>query len=102
MNGKMRFEEALKERLDAMQPSASDVERFLQQRPPRITQGIPELVSALHGRQIAVYLISGGFRDIIGPIADKLEIDRSHVYANTICFHVPHSICLTFAHSFGL
>ena len=91
----MKFEEALKERLDTMQPSASDVERFLQQRPPRITQGIPKLVSALHGRQTAVYLISGGFRGIIAPIADQLGIDRSHVYANTICFHVPNGISHT-------
>ena len=36
----------------------------------------------------AVYLVSGGFRPIINPIADSLNISRDHVFANTILFEV--------------
>ena len=48
--------------------------------------GIPELVQLLQSRGVAVFLVSGGFRPIINPIADMLSISRDHVFANTILF----------------
>ena len=50
--------------------------------------GIPELVSMLQQRGTGVFLVSGGFRAIINPIADMLRIPQDHVYANTILFMV--------------
>lgn len=55
--------------------------------------GIPELVSLLQSRGTGVFLVSGGFRVIIDPIADILKIPRDHVFANRILFDVcpsPH------------
>ena len=42
----------------------------------------------LHSQQKSVFLVSGGFRPIINPIADMLNISRDHVFANTILFDV--------------
>ena len=50
--------------------------------------GIPELVARLQARGAAVFLVSGGFRAVIDPIADLLAIPRGRVFANTILFHV--------------
>ena len=50
--------------------------------------GIPELVARLQARGADVFLVSGGFRAIIDPIADLLAIPRDHVFANTILFQV--------------
>lgn len=50
--------------------------------------GIPELVKLIKERGAVVYLISGGFRDIINPIADTLNISRECVIANTLLFKV--------------
>lgn len=50
--------------------------------------GIPELVRLLQSRGTGVFLVSGGFRAIINPIADILGIPQDHVYANTILFKV--------------
>jgi len=50
--------------------------------------GIAELVQNLQSRHTAVYLVSGGFRPIINPIADILQIPRENVYANTILHDV--------------
>lgn len=36
----------------------------------------------------AVFLVSGGFRVVINPIADLLCIPREHVFANTLLFKV--------------
>lgn len=45
-----------------------------------------ELIISLRERNIPVYLVSGGFRIIINPVADYLKIDRENVYANTLKF----------------
>lgn len=50
--------------------------------------GILELVQLLHSQGKSVFLVSGGFRPIINPIADMLSISREHVFANTILFAV--------------
>ena len=43
-------------------------------------------MARLKARGADVFLVSGGFRAIIDPIADSLSIPRDHVYANTILF----------------
>ena len=50
--------------------------------------GIPELVARLQQQQRQVFLVSGGFRPIINPIAEMLAIPLEHVYANTILYKV--------------
>ncbi|KAK9845936.1 hypothetical protein WJX81_006457 [Elliptochloris bilobata] len=86
MGGTVLFEVALAARLDLMRPSAATLAAFLAAHPPRLTPGIPELVARLQARGADVFLVSGGFRAIIDPIADLLAIPRDHVYANTILF----------------
>ena len=56
--------------------------------------GIPELVARLQARGADVFLVSGGFRAIIDPIAYLLAIPRDHVFANTILFQVQRGPCL--------
>lgn len=50
--------------------------------------GIPQLVAALQGGGKAVFLVSGGFRQVIHPIAQQLGIPLDHVYANQLLFKV--------------
>jgi phosphoserine phosphatase len=45
-----------------------------------------ELAAALQARGTAVYLVSGGFRSMIDPVAQMLSIPESRVYANRILF----------------
>ncbi|VDO31561.1 unnamed protein product [Haemonchus placei] len=52
----------------------------------QLTPGIRELVAALHKRGTDVFLVSGGFRRLIRPVADILGIDKSRIYANEILF----------------
>lgn len=35
-----------------------------------------ELIDVLHEKSVSVYLVSGGFRLVIDPIAEILNIDR--------------------------
>uniref|UniRef100_A0A061S231 phosphoserine phosphatase n=1 Tax=Tetraselmis sp. GSL018 TaxID=582737 RepID=A0A061S231_9CHLO len=86
MGGSMKFEEALKLRLDLMQVSQADMRRFIDSHPPLLSPGIPELVGELHAQGKSVFLVSGGFREIINPIAEILSIPRDNVFANTILY----------------
>lgn len=45
-----------------------------------------ELVGLLQQKNVPVYLISGGFRGLIGPIAIELSIPLQHIHANKLKF----------------
>lgn len=86
MGGSMTFQEALKKRLDIIRPSVHQVREFLEKFPIHLTPGIAELVKTLHERGVIVYLVSGGFRSLIEPVAVKLGIPISNIYANRLKF----------------
>ena len=86
MGGSVPFEVALSQRLDLIRPSSADVTAFLASHPPRLSPGIAELVTSLHARDVHVYLVSGGFTQMIHPVADLLGVPRARVLANTLLF----------------
>uniref|UniRef100_A0A0B7B6V5 Phosphoserine phosphatase n=1 Tax=Arion vulgaris TaxID=1028688 RepID=A0A0B7B6V5_9EUPU len=87
MGGGMTFREALIQRLDIMQPSHKIVEDFIALRPPRLSSGIRDLMNVLKAKNIMVFLVSGGFRNIIAPVANELGIAQENIYANTLLFN---------------
>lgn len=87
MKGSMTFQEALKKRLDIIRPTVGQVKEFLKAHPSTLTAGIRQLVSELHNRGVKVYLVSGGFRSLILPVAEELGIPAENVYANRLKFY---------------
>ncbi|XP_048137756.1 phosphoserine phosphatase, chloroplastic-like [Rhodamnia argentea] len=86
MGGSIPFEEALAARLSLFNPSLSQVQDFLNKRPPRISPGINELIMKLKANKTDVYLISGGFRQMINPVASILGIPPENIFANQLLF----------------
>ncbi|CAL9200937.1 unnamed protein product [Musa hybrid cultivar] len=86
MSGSVPFEEALAARLSLFNPSLSQVKDFLEKRPPRISPGIAELTKKLMAQNTDVYLISGGFRQMINPVALQLGIPLENIFANQLLF----------------
>lgn len=86
MEGDTKFQDALKMRLDLMQPSKQQIESCLQQQPLVLSPGIEELMGSLQAKNIDIWLVSGGFRIMIEPIAERLNISKSNIYANTLLF----------------
>ncbi|KAL0697892.1 hypothetical protein Bca4012_054014 [Brassica carinata] len=94
MGGSVPFEEALAARLSLFKPSLSKVDEYLEKTPPRLSPGIDELVKKLRANKIDVYLISGGFRQMINvislyllyPVASILGIPRENIFANNLLF----------------
>jgi len=58
----------------------------LRQHPPQLTKGVEQLIDLLHQRGKVVYLVSGGFRQMIEPVADSLRIPIHRIYANNLLF----------------
>lgn len=86
MGGTVLFQEALQSRLELIKPSQADVRNCLAKHPPRLNKKIKELVDILHEQGKHVYLVSGGFRLMINPVAEQLRIPLHRVFANTLLF----------------
>ena len=86
MEGSTKFQDALNERLGIMEPSEEQIFNCLKENPLELSPGIDSLVEALHDAGIDVYLVSGGFRIMIEPVARNLCIAKTNIYANTILF----------------
>ncbi|KAE8625028.1 hypothetical protein XENTR_v10006133 [Xenopus tropicalis] len=87
MGGSLTFRAALTERLALIRPSREQVQALITEHPPRLTEGIKELVCRLHQRNVQVFLISGGFRSIVEHVASQLDIPLTNVYANRLKFY---------------
>jgi phosphoserine phosphatase len=86
MGGSVPFQDALAARLDLIRPTTAQLASFLASHPPRLSPGIDTLVDTLHAKGKAVFLVSGGFTQMIHPVADALRIPRERVFANTLLF----------------
>lgn len=91
MGGSMLFQDALAARLDIIQPSKGELEEFMSKAPLRLSGGMKDLVDLLHSKGVLVYLVSGGFRQMIEPIAEVLDIPFHRIYANNLLFNVDGS-----------
>lgn len=87
MGGTVLFQDALAARLKLIEPSQEDLNKCLQKHPLRLTKGVKQLVEALHARGTHVYLVSGGFRQMINPVAIELKIPMHRIFANNLLFH---------------
>lgn len=86
MGGDVTFQDALAARLDIIQPSTQLMQDFHAVDPLTFTPGFPEVVAALRARGTRVFLVSGGFTQMIQPHADTLGIPKEDVFANSILF----------------
>jgi len=88
MGGSVPFREALRARLALIAPTRASLAAFLAAHPPaaQLSPGVAQLVAALHARGTHVFLVSGGFRQMIAPVAEALGVPPERVFANSILF----------------
>ena len=88
MEGGMKFQDALKQRLELLQPSEQQIKECLEKHPLQLTPGIEDLIETLHEVGKDVFLVSGGFRIMIHPVAFAVCVSKTNIYANSILFDV--------------
>lgn len=86
MEGNMSYRDSLAARLELMKPSKSMVEKCITEHPGQLSPGMADLVKALHAKGKHVFLVSGGFKQLIEPVAVRLNIPVDNVYANVLQF----------------
>jgi len=81
MRGEMDFAASLRERVATLAGVCQEVfaEVLAEVRP---TEGAAELIETLHARGCRVGVVSGGFEEVVAPLAERLGID--HVAANRL------------------
>jgi len=86
MEGGMKFQEALQLRLDLLKPSKQQIQTLLTEQPLVLTPGVDTLMATLQRHNIDIWLVSGGFRIMIEPVAKSLNIPVTNIVANTLWF----------------
>lgn len=85
MNGKMTFADSLRSRFVNINLTKSDIEKLKSEICNYLTKGFTEGFAQLKS-EFDFYIISGGFLEIIYPVADKLEIARENCFANNFIY----------------
>ena len=60
---------------------------MLSEHPTELTPGVAALIAQLHARDQHVYFVSGGFRQMIEPVAAQVNVRKDQIFANTLLFN---------------
>jgi phosphoserine phosphatase len=86
MNGSVKFQDALRERLNIIQPTSSMIQQLLDSRESISYSDNLQTLITTRLKDVHVYIISGGFEEIILPFAEDLGIPAERVFANKMLF----------------
>lgn len=74
MNGELDFEESLRARVATLQGLPESVFETVGAQ-VTVTHGVPEMIAAIHAANGRVGVVSGGFHEVVDPIAHLLGLD---------------------------
>lgn len=74
MNGELDFEQSLRTRVATLEGLSSSVLADVSAR-VTVTKGVAEMVAGVHAAGGRVAVVSGGFHEVIDPIAESLRLD---------------------------
>lgn len=75
MNGELDFAQSLRERVATLAGLDSAVLADVRTE-VRLTRGVPELIAGAHAAGGMVTVVSGGFHEVLDPLAEQLGLDR--------------------------
>ncbi len=87
MEGKLSFDESLKERMNLLTIYKKDIERLVKILKKRITPSIKRNKQFFRTYADRIYIISGGFKDCILPVILDFGVTPDHVLANEFIFN---------------
>jgi len=75
MRGELDFAQSLRERVATLRGLPIAVIDEVRAR-VRVTNGVPALIAAVHERGGSIAVVSGGFHEVLDPLAASLGLDR--------------------------
>lgn len=86
MEGQLSLEEIFARRLALIQPTTIDLAKLASLYCQSLSPSIPGVLNELRKRKIDCYIVSGGYKEAVLPLADFLRIPSQNVYANSLYF----------------
>lgn len=84
MNGQISFDDSLKMRFNLIQPTVEDIQKTTNKLLHKITPSVYKNIWFFKKNARDIYIVSGGFKEYIIPVAQLLGIPKNHIFANTI------------------
>ncbi len=92
MEGKLSFKKSLLQRLALIQGTKKDVETVARLFKRKTTTSIKRNKQFFKTYRDSIYIVSGGFKEFITPVAKTFQIPNRHILANTFVFNKIGSI----------
>ncbi len=86
LEGKIRFDESLSKRMALIAPHRAHVQKIADLSLSHITPSVLGNKDFFKHNADSIYIVSGGFDELIFPVSDILGIARAHVYANAFVY----------------
>jgi D-3-phosphoglycerate dehydrogenase / 2-oxoglutarate reductase len=86
MDGKMPFAESLRRRIELIRTTKKDIDEVAEIIKEEITNSISKNKEFFENNFEDIYIISGGFKELIYPAAIKLGIKKENILANEFIF----------------
>lgn len=75
MNGEIDFEESLRARVATLAGLPDSVFAVVGEH-VRVTDGVPEMIAGVRAAGGRVGVVSGGFHEVLDPVAERLDLDH--------------------------
>ncbi len=86
MNGEVSLESVYAQRLALIKPDKKSIDWLADLYIAKMVQGVEEVFQQLHQQGKQVHIISGGLKQAILPLAEKLQVDATKVHAVDVLF----------------
>ena len=87
MNGTISFQDSINERLRSIQITKNHIKILNRKLKDYVTPTFKKNIQWLKKYSNRIYIISGGFKEMIIPIADNFNIPHDHIFANDFVFN---------------
>ncbi|GHS85648.1 phosphoserine phosphatase [Synergistales bacterium] len=84
MNGDLSFDESLRLRFESVKMRVEHFKQMGREICASLTDGMEELLKDLIARGQELFIVSGGFYDIINPVATRLGVPPENVFVNEL------------------
>lgn len=86
MEGKLSFSQSLKSRLRLLNANKKHIDQLVRKLSRNVSRSVLRNKSFFKKYGDNVYIVSGGFKEIINPIVKKFNIPSKNVFANSLTF----------------
>jgi len=86
MEGKIDFRQALKKRVELLKIHKKDINTIITVLEKRVSSSFIKNKNRLRSISDRIYIVSGGFKEIIAPIVKEFGIDNANIFANEFTY----------------